>query len=73
MSVKVTVESGNNDIKYPCLMKNDNGKIVLFSGHNCGTCLNNVGLYLTAGEYSDDWAMSQFSMLNGKIILENEQ
>jgi len=68
----VTIDSTKTTkTPYPKLIIDSSGTIVLMIRHGYGTALthNNCGL---AGEYSDDWDMSEFKDFNGLIILSNE-
>ncbi len=52
-------------IKYPCLMKAIDGKIVLFYADGCGISLKD-------GYQSDNWPMQCFDKFTGEITLRNE-
>ena len=59
-------------ITYPCLMISTyNGAVVLFTADSKGTCVHAEGANVL-GEYSPDWAMSNFKPFNGTIALSND-
>ena len=73
--MKIVVDEKNckGEIKYPCLMKAENGNIVLFSCYGEGMCIrsDNARFY-DVGDYAEDWDMDCFKPFNGTIILSND-
>lgn len=73
MKVKVYEKEPIKKIKYPCLMKSGDAKIiVLFCDEQKGTVVSSKdGLY-KLGEYGGDWEMGFFTPFNGTITLQND-
>ena len=61
------VKKEDKGITYPCLMKGRFGVIVLFTGYDCGVCLDNGNVH-----YSEDWDTEGFKPLEGSVTLSND-
>lgn len=64
-------EKETKRLEFPCLMKSDNGLVVLFTMPHKGFVISE-GADWAIGHYADNWNMSDFLLLNGEIILSND-
>jgi len=64
------VEKLENAVEYPKLMHSYQGRVVLFTSHETGVLLNEVGIH-GLGHYSDEWRMAHFEDYDGSITLQN--
>lgn len=64
------VEVKEKEVKYPCLMINeDMNIIVLFTSRDCGVSVNHPDDYL---KYSEHWDTDVFKPFNGTVTLSND-
>ena len=73
--MKVVVNDGqlSEEIKYPCLMKeNTCDLVVLFTSSCKGTVICTSSDWLYVGEYCNEWNMDCFNPFKGKITLSND-
>jgi hypothetical protein len=71
MKVEVVDKEENlNYVQYPLLGKSG-ALIVLFVDRDKGTVIR-PNDYYNIGHFSEDWDMSCFKKLEGKVILEND-
>ena len=64
------VDKLENAVEYPKLMHGEEGRVVLFTGHETGFLLNQDDLY-SLGHYSHNWKMGCFKDYDGSITLQN--
>jgi len=67
-------KSTQTDVKYPCLMTTEDGKVVLFFQHEVGTVVATIPGHQPVGYYSQAWGMSGFTPLspNESVTLQND-
>lgn len=71
MKVEVIKEEKKTEREYPYLAKAMSGLVVLFSKPNTGTVLSPDSAW-NVGEYNKFWKESNFTPLEGKVILQND-
>lgn len=70
--MKVEVKENVSEIKFPRLMKDKNGELVVFFiDDKQGICVVSDGFY-NVGNYLDHWFIECFEPFNGTITLEND-
>lgn len=76
MKVEVIEGKKKASIKYPCLMASTSeateGLVVLFSGEETGTVVNQGKSNDQVGMNYDGWAMDTFEKFNGKLLMSND-
>jgi hypothetical protein len=75
MKIEINNKEQNTEIKFPCLMLNQNKHIVILAteidvnnNNLTGTCL----LGSLVGHHASNWTASNYTPFNGSITLSNE-
>lgn len=81
--MKTEIIKNNNvqDIKYPCLMINEDYGLIVLAVRNSrkdffeGSLLSKTKTYLRVeiGEYDDSWILKNFKSFTDKLVLSNEE
>jgi len=73
MKVEVKETEPSKKIKYPCLMKSGDVKIIVFFfDEQKGTVVSSKDRLYKLGEYGEDWEMGFFTPFNGTLTLQND-
>lgn len=70
MKITIKNESKSSEIKYPCLMTNERGSIVLFLSYGIGTFIKSF--QYPSGYYSANFNMDGYTPFSGTIELSND-
>ena len=65
--IEIIENENENEIKYPCVMKSETGKIVIFLKDGEGIVVNDQEV-----EFINTWNTKVFHKFNGKIIFKND-